>query len=116
MVLETIWWKKPYVMKIHVSEYQLYDLTPIKEKITTKRRLLCKSTFHFYADSFEDDIVKLHLTIEDDKKEQCFEKVYSQVTNKNIRFYTKQLRKAYILFNLIFFFQLLFKRRILCKR
>ena len=103
-------------MKIHVSEYQLYDLTPIKEKITTKRRLLCKSTFHFYADSSEDDIVKLHLTIEDDKKEQCFEKVYSQVTNKNIRFYTKQLRKAYILFNLIFFFQLLFKRRILCKR
>ena len=76
-------------MNILVKEYQIHKV-PIGDEFILKRRLLCKSDFYFYEDEDQDYIQKCLLTVKDHMNFVIFEKLFSQIDNRNRKFYTTQ--------------------------
>ena len=93
MFVTSMWWRKPTTMDITVNEYSLHKILSTSDEqlsYCTKRKLLCKSNYHFFDDTEEDLLTKCLLTIRDNNNVLCFQKIYSQIDNINRRFFTNQ--------------------------
>ena len=89
MIILCEWWVKNPTMNIIVKEYQVYKV-PVNGDIVLKRRLLCKTNFHFFQDLNEDKLQKCEVRITDDLNSLILQKVYSQIDNRNRKFFTNQ--------------------------
>ena len=86
----TYWFEKLPFLKVFVDEYELCKISADKSDNIVKRKLLCRSTFHFFLDEDEALLQKCALTIEDANKQLCFRKVYSQIDRINRKFHIRK--------------------------
>lgn len=76
LFLTTVWWRELTTMDITINEYQIYDLSRLGQTNVFKRRLLCKSVYHFFQDTEEDYLQKVKVDIYDNSKTLCYSKSY----------------------------------------
>ena len=90
MVMTSYWWETPEKFDLFINEYQIYSVLDANNVPVPKRRLLCRTNYHFFQDPSQDLLQKCLLLIRDDVGDVCFKKMYWQVDNVNRHFYTDQ--------------------------
>ena len=88
MTVSADWVRKPIKMTITITEYQIYDITELKQSETVKRRFLCCSSYYFYTDEDEGSIDKCLLVIKDNFGVVCFKETFNRVDFLNRKYLT----------------------------